>query len=104
PFDIVFYVGLLGDDLLFQTVVERPHRPAFTHDLRCHAQAARTRPDNLNLPGRGRGYHEWQSIASEARLQGLTVRVSDLIEKRATDAEKLNGYDRADYLIRDHRR
>ncbi len=43
----------------------------------------------------------WQSIASQARAIGLTVNVSNLIEKRATDAEKANGSDLADYLICD---
>ncbi len=47
------------------------------------------------------GFDKWQSIASEARSKGLTVKVSDLIEKQATDAERANGADLADYLIRE---
>jgi Domain of unknown function (DUF6371) len=46
------------------------------------------------------GFDKWQGIASGARSQGLTVKVSDLIEKQATDAEKADGADLADYLIR----
>ena len=40
-----------------------------------------------------------QEIATDARTYGMTVYVSDLIDKRATEAEKANGYDIADYLI-----
>jgi len=47
------------------------------------------------------GYDKWQAIASEARSLGLAVKVSNLIEQRATDAEKAGGWDLADYLIRD---
>lgn len=50
------------------------------------------------LPGRGR-LELWQSIASEARAKGLTVKVSRLIENHATAEQKTNGYDLADYLI-----
>jgi len=46
------------------------------------------------------GFERWQSIAVEARRRGLKVVVSDLIEKNATEAEKAEGYDLADYLIR----
>ena len=45
------------------------------------------------------GFNLWQGIASEARTQGLTVKVSSLIETHATDEQKANGYDLADYLI-----
>jgi hypothetical protein len=45
------------------------------------------------------GFDLWQGIASEARTQGLTVKVSSLIENHATDEQKANGYDLADYLI-----
>ena len=45
------------------------------------------------------GFEKWQIIASEARKGGSTVNVSDLIEKRATDAEKGEQVDLADYLI-----
>ncbi len=47
------------------------------------------------------GFEKWQAIASEARSKGLTVQVSDLIERLAKDAEKANGWDLADYLIRE---
>lgn len=45
------------------------------------------------------GYLAWSSVASEAHSQGLHVKVSSLIEKRATDLEKRTGFDIADYLM-----
>lgn len=45
------------------------------------------------------GYTRWEKIASDARSTGLSVKVSTLIKKLATDAEKDNGNDIADYLI-----
>jgi hypothetical protein len=45
------------------------------------------------------GFDIWQSIAADAQIQGLTVKVSSLIETHATDEQKANGYDLADYLI-----
>jgi hypothetical protein len=45
------------------------------------------------------GFNLWQGIASEARTQGLTVKVSSLIENHATGDQKANGYDLADFLI-----
>ncbi len=47
----------------------------------------------------GRWFSKWQRVASDARLHGLSVNVSDLIENRATDAERASGADLADYLI-----
>lgn len=41
----------------------------------------------------------WQQIASDANKQGLKVEVSNLVENHATNEEKANGYDLADYLI-----
>jgi len=49
------------------------------------------------------GFTLWQKIAVDARKQGLTVEVSDLIETRATVEQKENGYDLADYLIEQQR-
>jgi hypothetical protein len=49
----------------------------------------------------GDGFEKWQIVASHARARGLNVLVSDLIENRATDAEKAQGYDLADYIIRE---
>lgn len=49
-------------------------------------------------------YEKWHQIALDARRLGLKVRVSDLIEKRATEAEKATGADLADYLIRDQQK
>jgi hypothetical protein len=45
------------------------------------------------------GFELWQSIAREAQRQGLSVKTSSLIENFATDEQKANGYDLADYLI-----
>jgi hypothetical protein len=47
----------------------------------------------------GDGFNDWQKVALQTRLQGLTVQVSNLIENRATSEQKVNGYDLADYLI-----
>jgi hypothetical protein len=45
------------------------------------------------------GYNQWKAIAADARKQGSTIKVSNLIENHATDEHKANGYDLADYLI-----
>jgi hypothetical protein len=45
------------------------------------------------------GFELWQEIALDAKRQGLTVKVSNLIENHATAEQKANGYDLADYLI-----
>ncbi len=45
------------------------------------------------------GFDLWQGIATDAQRQGLTVKVSSLIENHATDEQKESGYDLADYLI-----
>jgi hypothetical protein len=66
--------------------------------------------DRLERIGKGRriilfpdadGFVEWGAVAKEAVEAGLDVRVSDLIESRATAAEKADGADLADYLIRE---
>lgn len=49
------------------------------------------------------GFAKWQEIAREARSFGLSVKVSSLIEDRATAEQKVNGYDLADYLIKEQR-
>ncbi len=45
------------------------------------------------------GFELWTGIATDARRLGSTVKVSSLIENHATDEQKANGYDLADYLI-----
>ncbi len=45
------------------------------------------------------GFDQWQEIALDAQRQGLNVKTSRLIENFATDEQKQNGYDLADYLI-----
>jgi hypothetical protein len=45
------------------------------------------------------GFELWQEIALDGKRQGLTIKVSNLIENHATDEQKANGYDLADYLI-----
>ncbi len=45
------------------------------------------------------GFDQWQAVATDAARQGLNVRASSLIENFATDEQKTNQYDLADYLI-----
>ncbi len=45
------------------------------------------------------GFDQWQSVATDAQRQGLSVKASALIENFATDQQKQNQYDLADYLI-----
>lgn len=49
-------------------------------------------------------FEKWQEIALDASKHGLKAVVSDLIEKRATEAEKATGCDLADYLIGEQRK
>lgn len=45
------------------------------------------------------GFNLWQEKATVAQRLGSTIKVSSLIENNATDEQKANGYDLADYLI-----
>jgi predicted RNA-binding Zn-ribbon protein involved in translation (DUF1610 family) len=45
------------------------------------------------------GFDLWQGIAADAQRQGSIIKVSNLIENHATDEQRANGYDLADYLI-----
>ncbi len=45
-------------------------------------------------------YQLWMDRARELNKAGYSVRVSNLIETLATDAERANGFDLADYLLR----
>ena len=45
------------------------------------------------------GFELWQAITLDGKSQGLTIKVSNLIENHATDEQKEGGYDLADYLI-----
>jgi hypothetical protein len=45
------------------------------------------------------GFDQWQAVATDAQRQGLNVKASALIENFATDRQKQNQYDLADYLI-----
>jgi hypothetical protein len=49
------------------------------------------------------GFDQWQTIATQARGRGLDVKISSLIEDNATDEQKIEGYDLADYLIQQQR-
>jgi hypothetical protein len=49
------------------------------------------------------GFESWQCIASDAQRLGLSVKVSALIENQATDEQKRNQYDLADYFIEQQR-
>lgn len=50
------------------------------------------------------GFDKWQGIASDASKVGLTVKVSNLIEKRATSEAKAKQVDLADYLINEQQK
>jgi hypothetical protein len=50
------------------------------------------------------GFDKWQGIASDARKARIAVKVSDLLEKRATEMQKRDGLDLADYLIEEQRK
>lgn len=50
------------------------------------------------------GFAQWQMIASDASRLGCQVQVSRLIETLATNAEKDDQVDLADYLIAEQRR
>ncbi|MBL8203930.1 MAG: hypothetical protein JNM09_06840 [Blastocatellia bacterium] len=45
------------------------------------------------------GFKAWSKVATEARVQGLDVHVSDLLETELTAEQKANGWDLADYLL-----
>lgn len=50
------------------------------------------------------GYEQWRKVAWAAKLNGCRVKISSLIEKKATDTEKSGQFDIADYLVRDQRK
>lgn len=50
----------------------------------------------------GSAFARWSRIATSLQQQGLNVTVSEFLENRATDAQKLAGYDLADYLLEQH--
>lgn len=50
------------------------------------------------------GFDKWKAIALEARKASIAITVSDLLERHATEAEKRNGLDLADYLIAEQRK
>lgn len=50
------------------------------------------------------GFAKWQRIASEAVKCKIAVSVSDLLERLATDDQKRDGLDLADYLIDEQRK
>lgn len=57
---------------------------------------------NLHLfPDLG-AYPKWQEIA--ATMQGFNVTVNDLLEQHATEDERAQGFDLADYVLRLHAR
>lgn len=61
---------------------------------------ARYKEREIILYPDAKGFQRWREIASEARRNGLMLKVSTLIETRATDAEREQDNDLADYLIR----
>ncbi len=44
-------------------------------------------------------FENWQKIADEAKALGINIKVSSIIETAATDTDKANGNDLADYLV-----
>lgn len=48
-------------------------------------------------------FEYWRNAAAESRRLGLDVHVSELIERTATETEKQNDFDLADYLINEQR-
>lgn len=50
------------------------------------------------------GYEKWREMARNARLLGCAVEVSNLLENHATNEQKAEGYDLADYLINEQTR
>ncbi len=44
------------------------------------------------------GFEKWSGIANQAKLQGLNVTVSDLLETELTEDQKADGWDLADYF------
>ncbi|MEZ5425247.1 MAG: DUF6371 domain-containing protein [Pyrinomonadaceae bacterium] len=53
----------------------------------------------ITLFSDGDSFSEWSKVASEACAIGLSVKISDLIERFGTESEKKSGFDIADYLI-----
>lgn len=49
------------------------------------------------------GFERWSDIAFKARQAGKDVTVSELIERYATETQKQDGCDLADYLLREQR-
>lgn len=48
------------------------------------------------------GYQEWKEKLSQVR--GLDIMISDILEKNATEKDRINHVDIADLLIRQHRK
>lgn len=48
-------------------------------------------------------FEYWRNAAADARRLGLDVHISELIESTATETEKQNDFDLADYLINEQR-
>jgi len=44
-------------------------------------------------------YHDWSQRANQLRAEGFTVEVSDYLEQHATDDQKRDGLDLADFLL-----
>lgn len=90
-------------------VICTPHLPAFTWLATgglSYLTAERLRPvkqHTLTLypdasPG-GSAYQKWCAKADELRQAGFRIQVADILERRASDAQKLAGLDLADYLL-----
>lgn len=49
-------------------------------------------------------FEDWQEKAAEAKGLGISIKVSSIIETKATDTDKTNGNDLADYLVEQQKR
>lgn len=47
----------------------------------------------------GDGFQQWSEIAIGAQAKGANITVSDLLENELNEAQKVEGYDLADYLL-----
>ena len=47
----------------------------------------------------GRAFERWRTIGDEANLLGISISISDLLERECTEQQKADGYDIGDYLI-----
>ena len=52
-----------------------------------------------DLSSEGKAFTRWRNVADELRAKGYQISVSDFLESRATNEQKRDGLDLADYLL-----